>query len=258
MTTPNDSALRPQCPWCESPMEPQQQGAFFNAKWACVCTNCGAVGPGVFEVADLRNERPLGKQEEAKLDAIRAATRPQPAEAPRQRQVPTDEERWEVLRDLAAIVRGECPSLLNEDSGGDADLDARINAALVKPVPPASSETGLREAWDPYNLEALERGLAEGFAPDFDECAKLIRTARAFGKLRPEVLAFARMMEAQLKRNDHRGGWKACTVDYLLDRLRANMDDLEAGHRIGHTLADLANFAMMLADVSDQLPKEKP
>jgi hypothetical protein len=39
-----------------------------------------------------------------------------------------------VLRDLHALVKGECPSLLNEDSGGDADLDLRIKAALSAPA----------------------------------------------------------------------------------------------------------------------------
>lgn len=37
--------------------------------------------------------------------------------------------RW-VLEELHALVRGECPSLLNEDSGGDSRLDMQIRAAL--------------------------------------------------------------------------------------------------------------------------------
>lgn len=36
-----------------------------------------------------------------------------------------------VLAELYTMVRGECPSLLNEDSGGDAALDLRIGAALA-------------------------------------------------------------------------------------------------------------------------------
>jgi hypothetical protein len=36
----------------------------------------------------------------------------------------------ETLRDLHAMVRGECPSLLNEDSGGNADLAIRIEEIL--------------------------------------------------------------------------------------------------------------------------------
>lgn len=35
-----------------------------------------------------------------------------------------------VLTELYAQVRGECPSLLNEDSGGDGTLDLEIRALL--------------------------------------------------------------------------------------------------------------------------------
>lgn len=37
-----------------------------------------------------------------------------------------------ALKDLRALVRGEAPSLLNEDSGGDAELSLRIDAAIAK------------------------------------------------------------------------------------------------------------------------------
>jgi hypothetical protein len=39
----------------------------------------------------------------------------------------------EALRELTALVRGECPSLLDEDSGGDARLALEIDA-LLSPV----------------------------------------------------------------------------------------------------------------------------
>ena len=35
-----------------------------------------------------------------------------------------------ALRELHAMVRGECPSLLNEDSGGNARLDLQISSLL--------------------------------------------------------------------------------------------------------------------------------
>ncbi len=38
----------------------------------------------------------------------------------------------EALRELHSVVWGECPSLLNEDSGGDAKLDLEIRALLAK------------------------------------------------------------------------------------------------------------------------------
>jgi hypothetical protein len=44
----------------------------------------------------------------------------------------------EALKELHAMVMGECPSLLDEDSGGNARLDADIHALLD----PMSSEKG--------------------------------------------------------------------------------------------------------------------
>lgn len=41
------------------------------------------------------------------------------------------EEAMDCLSALVAVVRGECPSLLNEDSGGDAELSLRIDALLT-------------------------------------------------------------------------------------------------------------------------------
>lgn len=38
----------------------------------------------------------------------------------------------DLLGELVAIVRGECPSLLSEDSGGSAELSLRIDAALSR------------------------------------------------------------------------------------------------------------------------------
>jgi hypothetical protein len=36
-----------------------------------------------------------------------------------------------LLSELAAVVRGECPRLLDEDSGGNAQLDMDITQALT-------------------------------------------------------------------------------------------------------------------------------
>lgn len=41
----------------------------------------------------------------------------------------------ELLRELHTMVWGECPSLLNEDSGGDAALDMSIRELLAAPAP---------------------------------------------------------------------------------------------------------------------------
>jgi hypothetical protein len=55
-------------------------------------------------------------------------------------------EALQLLGELHALVKGECPSLLNEDSGGDAALDIRIAAALASPSATPPSDAGSREA----------------------------------------------------------------------------------------------------------------
>lgn len=93
--------------------------------------------------------------------------------------------------------------------------------------------------------------------------------------LRPEVLAFAQAMEAKLRENDHKGGWKNDDPRALLRRLREETDELdpavtayearrrerpgdddhvaEASRRVLREAADVANFAMMIADVCGAL-----
>jgi len=92
-------------------------------------------------------------------------------------------------------------------------------------------------------------------------------------KNRPEVERFARAMEAKLRLNDHKGGWHNCDRGYLRRRMRTEMRELfavldtltreerrskvsargEARHeracaKLLGECADIANFAMMLAD----------
>lgn len=98
---------------------------------------------------------------------------------------------------------------------------------------------------------------------------------------RPEVRAFADLMEAQLKANDHKPGWKGENPHAFWPRLSDEALDLadamenykfrdgsdsDADHvaAIGKEAADVANFAMMIADVcgalstpTDQQPTEE-
>ena len=92
-------------------------------------------------------------------------------------------------------------------------------------------------------------------------------------KLRPEVQLFSEAMEERLRANDHKGGWDECGTPWLLKRLRDEVNEL-AGvvnaepipYRGGalavwrgnalHEAADVANFAMMIADVSGALRAE--
>jgi len=76
--------------------------------------------------------------------------------------------------------------------------------------------------------------------------------------IRPEVLAFAHLMETKLRENDHKGGWQNDGVSTLLRRLREETDEVLAAirdtsskldpSRVGREAADVANFAMMIAD----------
>ncbi len=81
-------------------------------------------------------------------------------------------------------------------------------------------------------------------------------------ELRPEVAAFAQAMEAQLRANDHKPGW----IDDHPRELLTRMDDeavelrqvvrcllgrspLTSPSTVLSEAADVANFAMMVADV---------
>jgi NTP pyrophosphatase (non-canonical NTP hydrolase) len=82
------------------------------------------------------------------------------------------------------------------------------------------------------------------------------------GGQRREVLTMALLMEGKLRENDHKTGWKAEDPAWLLERLQEEVDELgdamrEAAARpdsaaakrdVGREAADVANFAMMIAD----------
>jgi len=88
---------------------------------------------------------------------------------------------------------------------------------------------------------------------------------------------FAIEMKRKLTQNLHKGGWGDCRFDYLLGRLRAETDELLYSH-IKYRLdthmqakvitdqqvkdlvgecADVANFAMMIADNFKRMEREK-
>lgn len=85
---------------------------------------------------------------------------------------------------------------------------------------------------------------------------------------RPEVAAFAILMEAKLRKNDHKGHWRNCRPSDLYRRMLEEIEELRvvliehamSGGRetdIGDEAADVANFAMMVADVCGALPAAK-
>lgn len=77
------------------------------------------------------------------------------------------------------------------------------------------------------------------------------------GDPRQEVQWFARHMERRLAANDHKGGWQDEDVAWLMSRLHEEADELLEALRAGfvdlptvvHEAADVANFALMIADV---------
>lgn len=72
--------------------------------------------------------------------------------------------------------------------------------------------------------------------------------------LRDEVVWFSELMEETLKKNDYKGGWENCDVEYLLQRLELELDELTIATLNGNNedvireATDVANFAMMVAD----------
>lgn len=84
-------------------------------------------------------------------------------------------------------------------------------------------------------------------------------------KIRKEVLQFAQDMERKLQANDHKGGWKDEDYDWLFDQMKKELKEVEeifdklswsslydlddsVKKSIIDELADVANFAMMIAD----------
>lgn len=138
---------------------------------------------------------------------------------------------------------------------------ARIVPLYAHPAPPAPAADGdpshqpLYDDYDPR--DGVEPGM---MAPLPDEPAAPPAPAAEPVALRPEVLAFAHAMEAQLRANDHKPGWKYEKPLDLLDRLHAEFQELQTECRrhqfreacsasVCKEAADVANFALMVADV---------
>ena len=83
--------------------------------------------------------------------------------------------------------------------------------------------------------------------------------------VRPEVAAFALLMERELAKHDDEKhtGWKTCRGKWLLIRLREQVErlaqdcfDRHNPDELGHRAADAANFCMFIADVGGALTTE--
>jgi NTP pyrophosphatase (non-canonical NTP hydrolase) len=78
-------------------------------------------------------------------------------------------------------------------------------------------------------------------------------------RLRPEVRWFAAQMEQKRRENDRKGGWRDCGLAWLMVWIIAEQGELAdaidhgTSEEIIAEAADVANFAMMLADTARAL-----
>ena len=91
-------------------------------------------GPGC-----LSDESPMIIEDKHKVIVGSASTYPHSGYFPSENEAKANArlsaaapELLEALEMLYAVVQGECPSLLDEDSGGDSRLDIAIAAAIAK------------------------------------------------------------------------------------------------------------------------------
>ena len=94
---------------------------------------------------------------------------------------------------------------------------------------------------------------------DFRE-DQTIRSKQTSVICRASVLWFSGEMEKTLRDNDAKGGWGQCGHRWLLERLRQETDELESAMLTPDNQAevikeatDVANFAMMIADIAGPL-----
>jgi hypothetical protein len=81
--------------------------------------------------------------------------------------------------------------------------------------------------------------------------------------VRPEVAAFASVMESRLKENASRVDWRSLNFYYLVTALISNVGQLIKSFQVDkpeivlRSAADTANYAMMVADLYGELAKRK-
>ncbi len=74
-------------------------------------------------------------------------------------------------------------------------------------------------------------------------------------EIRPEVVAFAKVMESRLKENANRADWRTFNFYYLLACVAANLGQMVKAFQsdkpdaVLKSAADTANYAMMISDL---------
>jgi len=167
-----------------------------------------------------------------------------------------------------AIVAEKPARLIRWGEGDRLDLQS-VLAALS---PPSTGGEGGARTYSQAEVDSILKA-AFPFQTKSERAAFLSHPSPEMGEWRPEVRAFADLMEAQLRANDHKPGWKDDTDLDLFERLgqesaellaalRRNAKRLMWGDswvmedtvpRVGAEAADVANFAMMIADVCGAL-----
>jgi len=141
-----------------------------------------------------------------------------------------------------------------------------------------------REVFLSYVDRHLAKGTEEGKKKAFANQKHVERLTEVIARLAqaphmpvsreawPTVSAFAAMMRQKLEQNRHKGGWEVGEHDDLrwqqgayLDRLIEEAEELKKAlfkadysqnpQEIAEEAADVANFAMMIADISGGLPQ---
>jgi NTP pyrophosphatase (non-canonical NTP hydrolase) len=89
--------------------------------------------------------------------------------------------------------------------------------------------------------------------------AQVITTGNRVENVRDEVARFAILMERELRKNDHKRSWKLARVWDMFRRLQGETSELHREltggkenrrpARVAKEAADVANFAMFIADL---------
>jgi NTP pyrophosphatase (non-canonical NTP hydrolase) len=173
--------------------------------------------------------------------------------------------------ELSAVTKDRDAALANIDTAAFLQEDA---CRIIREV--AGALPDYRDA--PANVAAH----VAAFAAERDAAVRelnIIRAAQSFSLVCP------RWAERELRANDHKGTWRDCKLGYLTKRLDEEVQELHESVRAGHVVAvidnhdafdtigvwsaedaakvleeaaDVANFAMMIADVVRTRVKVKP
>ena len=183
------------------------------------------------------------------------------------------------------IVEDHCPDPCHHPAPSDPEVEALVDALITAAYQNGIAETGgmagaLTIDGTRYETDAARTALLSAIASREEAAREEGRREGAEEglSLRPEVLAFARAMEAELRENEHKGGWRDCGTDWLLRRMGDERRELTAAVARWRTRSrcycgdpkheedraataravlseatDVANFAMMVADVCGSL-----